>query len=118
MNVNEKMMEISLRIRELREIMGMTAEQAAEASGIDGAVYAAYENGKKEVTVSDLYRIASVLKIDPTADVGQHLNRLHPLRLRAITKLSVRVHTPCPDCAVCFDCKAVVKPCGNGHSIS
>jgi transcriptional regulator with XRE-family HTH domain len=66
-NINEKMREISSRIRELRDILDMTATEVAAMSGIDEKTYDEYENGEKEVTVSDLYKIATVFQIDPTA---------------------------------------------------
>ena len=67
MNINEKMGEISSRIRELREILDLSAQEVAKKAEICESTYNAYENGEKEVTVSDLYKIASVMKIDPTA---------------------------------------------------
>lgn len=65
--MNEKMKQIALRVRELREILDMTTAEVANLAGIRQDLYCDYENGNIEITVSDLYSIAAALQIDPTA---------------------------------------------------
>ena len=65
--MNEKMKQIALRVRELREILDMTTAEVANLAGIREDLYCDYENGNIEITVSDLYSIAAALQIDPTA---------------------------------------------------
>ena len=65
-NMNEYIKQISDRIRELRDILDLTAEEVAQQIGVSTEEYLAYENGEKEIPISLLYKVASVFKVDPT----------------------------------------------------
>ena len=65
-NMNEYIKQISDRIRELRDILDLTAEEVAANIGVSTEEYLAYENGEKEIPISLLYKVASVFKVDPT----------------------------------------------------
>ena len=47
-NMNEYIKQISDRIRELRDILDLTAEEVAQQIGVSTEEYLAYENGEKE----------------------------------------------------------------------
>ena len=57
---------IPARIRELREILGFSAEYMAEKLGISGEKYSGYENGAEDISISALYEIAAILDTDFT----------------------------------------------------
>lgn len=62
--MSDNIKTIALRIRDLREISGMTPQQVAEASGIGIDDYVAYEDGQKDFSFSHLFNIASTLGVD------------------------------------------------------
>lgn len=55
---------IAMRIRELREITGLTVQQVAEASGVPLKDYEEYETGTRDFSFSHLFNIASTLGVD------------------------------------------------------
>jgi len=65
-DMNEQIELIARRIRELREILDVSAEAVASAVGISGEEYAAYENFERDIPIGVLYNIAACLKVDPT----------------------------------------------------
>ena len=50
--MNEYIKQISDRIRELRDILDLTAEEVAQQIGVSTEEYLAYENGEKEIPIS------------------------------------------------------------------
>ncbi|MBO5273096.1 MAG: cupin domain-containing protein [Clostridia bacterium] len=58
--------QIADRIRELREILEIPAEQIARDIGVDDKTYAAYENAEDDIPIGKLYLIAATLGVDPT----------------------------------------------------
>jgi transcriptional regulator with XRE-family HTH domain len=55
--------ELGLRIREVRRTKGLTQEQAAEALGMLAPNYARIEQGRANVTVDTLVRVANALGV-------------------------------------------------------
>ncbi len=55
---------IALRIRDLRDIAGLTQEEVARRTGIDLAEYVAYEGGERDFSFSHLFNIAEALGVD------------------------------------------------------
>ena len=55
---------IAMRIADLRDISGMSAEQVAEKSGVPLEDYLAYETGEKDFSFSHLFNIAETLGVD------------------------------------------------------
>jgi transcriptional regulator with XRE-family HTH domain len=55
---------IAMRIRDLREIVSLTAEQVAQKAGIALDEYLAYESGNRDFSFSHLFNIAEVLQVD------------------------------------------------------
>jgi len=64
--MDEKLLQISTRIRELREILEISALTIAEKVGIPYETYIGYEEGKIDIPISILYEIASQLNTDLT----------------------------------------------------
>jgi len=64
--MNEKLLQISRRIRELREILGISALDIAQNAGVPYDTYVKYEEGKLDIPISILYEIAAQLDTDLT----------------------------------------------------
>jgi transcriptional regulator with XRE-family HTH domain len=64
--MNEKAAHIPERIKELREILEISAIDMARDTGISYEVYCKYENGELDIPISVLYTIANKLNTDVT----------------------------------------------------
>lgn len=64
--MQEKLREIAARIRDLREISGLSAADMARGLGLETATYERYEAGTEDISASMLFEIASRLKVDLT----------------------------------------------------
>ncbi len=64
--MNEQILQISARIKELREILEMDVSEVAEALGISESLYLQYENGQDDIPISTLYGVAGIFGVDPT----------------------------------------------------
>ena len=64
--MNEKLLQISARIRELREILELTPESVAEHLRISAGEYQGYENGEHDIPISVMYEIAALFGVDMT----------------------------------------------------
>ena len=60
----EQLRLIALRIRVLRDISGLSAQEVASRAGIDEDEYLAYETGERDFSFSHLFNIAEVLGVD------------------------------------------------------
>lgn len=60
----EQIQLIAMRIRDLRDIAGLSAAEVADRAGIDVGEYEAYETGKRDFSFSHLFNIAEVLGVD------------------------------------------------------
>jgi transcriptional regulator with XRE-family HTH domain len=56
--------EIASRVRELREIEGVSAESLARELGVESSVYAAWESSAADIPVGVLFEIAGRFKVD------------------------------------------------------
>jgi len=65
-NLETRLKEIAGRIRELREIEGLTAEQMARETDVSVGEYLACEAGESDLTFAFLYRCALALNVDIT----------------------------------------------------
>jgi transcriptional regulator with XRE-family HTH domain len=61
---SEQLGLIALRIKDLRDIAGLTAQQVADKTGISLEEYEAYENGTRDFSFSHLFNIAEALGVD------------------------------------------------------
>ena len=64
--MNEKMLEVASRVKELREILGLSPKEIASKINIELDTYLQYESGKSDMPVSVLYSLSTVLNVDPT----------------------------------------------------
>ncbi len=62
--MSDQIMAVAVRIRDLRDIVGMTVEEVAEKSGVPLEEYEAYESGTRDFSFSHLFNIASTLGVD------------------------------------------------------
>jgi acetyl-CoA synthetase len=65
-NVDQKLLEVSGRIRALREIEGLSPAEMAENTGVSLAEYLSCEDGRENLTFAFLYRCALALNVDVT----------------------------------------------------
>ena len=64
--LNQKIKEMAGRIRELREIEGLTATQMAEKTGVTEQEYLSCEQGEKDLNFAFIYRCANALNVNVT----------------------------------------------------
>jgi len=62
--MTQQLIEIGRRLKALRSIMDMTAEQMAEALNVSTEEYLAYEQGQRDFSFSFLYNAAGILGAD------------------------------------------------------
>lgn len=64
--MSETIKQIADRIRELREISGLTADTLAQRLNLTPDEYSRYENAEEGVPISTLYQIAGILDVELT----------------------------------------------------
>ncbi len=79
--MEDQLKQIALRIREIREIEGITQETLAGELGISAATYARYEAGATDISVSVLYQIANRFNVELSAILTGENPRLHTYAL-------------------------------------
>lgn len=62
--INENVKEIAARIKELRELSGISISEMAECIQATEEYYISYESGNEDISASRLYEIANKLKVD------------------------------------------------------
>jgi transcriptional regulator with XRE-family HTH domain len=65
--MSEQIKQIAIRIKELREIHGLTIEELATKLNVSAEIYSIYEDGKADIPVSILYGIANLFNVELTA---------------------------------------------------
>ncbi len=63
----EQIKQIAMRIRELREIAGISIEAMAQEFNISLELYELYESGEADIPVSFLYQVANRFNVELTA---------------------------------------------------
>lgn len=63
---NQSPDQVVARVRELRDILGISVESAAEKCGIDKATYRGYEDGSVPMPINSLYGLAELFGVDVT----------------------------------------------------
>lgn len=64
--MNQQIAQIATRIRELREILDLTEEQAAASVGVSPELYRSYEDASADIPIGVLYGLAAEFGVDPT----------------------------------------------------
>ncbi len=72
-----KIKEMAGRIRELRELEGLTAEEMAKKTNVPVEEYIACEAGDRDLAFAFIYRCAMVLGVDVTALIEGHTPKLN-----------------------------------------
>ena len=62
----EQIKQLASRIKYLREVLELSAEEAANGVGITTEEYLALEDGERDMPISLIYELASVFGVDPT----------------------------------------------------
>lgn len=75
--MSEQIRQIAARIRDLREIAGISPESLANELSIDPALYREYESGDTDIPVSFLYEIAGKFNVELSAILTGEGPRLH-----------------------------------------
>jgi transcriptional regulator with XRE-family HTH domain len=75
--MSENIVQISDRIRELREISGLTGEDLARKLNISTETYNIYENAQAGIPISILYEIAGILGVELTELLTGSTPHLH-----------------------------------------
>ncbi len=76
-SMQEKIKEIASRVRELREICGISPEKMAELVDVPADVYGKYENAEEDMPASVLFEIAQHLNVDMTVLLTGEDPRMH-----------------------------------------
>lgn len=64
--MSEQIKAIAIRIRELREISGLSAGTLAKEMGVSAETYIGYESGEIDIPVGFLYELANKYKVELT----------------------------------------------------
>ena len=75
--MNEQIQLIGARIKELREIEGISAESLARELNIESTVFSSYESGHTDIPVGFLYKVAHRFNIELSALLKGEEPRLH-----------------------------------------
>jgi len=75
--MNEQIQLIAGRIRELREIAGLSAESLAQDFGVDVSLYRNYESGNSDIPVGFLYKVAHRFNLELSSLLRGDEPKLH-----------------------------------------
>ena len=78
---DNKNKEIAARIRELREISGISVEEMAERTGMTAAEYICCEKGEQDLSIAFLYRCVLILGVDMSDLLEGHSPKLRAYAL-------------------------------------
>ena len=79
--MSDQIKQIAARIKELREISGVSVQSLAEEFNIPVETYQEYENGSTDIPVSFLYAIAGKFNVELTAILTGEDPKLHTYSL-------------------------------------
>jgi len=79
--MSDQIKMIAARIKELREISGVSIETLSKEFGISKETYEEYESGNTDIPVSFLYEIANKFKVELTAILTGEVPKLHTYAL-------------------------------------
>ena len=75
--MKDEIIEIGLRIKDLREISGMTLEETAEKFKLPYEIYRQYENGEADIPMGFMLDFAGFFKVDLTDLLTGSTPKLH-----------------------------------------
>ena len=79
--MSEQIRQIAIRIKDLREISGLSIETLAKDLGISAETYQEYESGNVDIPVSFLYELANKFNVELTAILTGDGPKLHTYSL-------------------------------------
>ena len=65
--MSDTLKQIGIRIKEIREISGLSAQDFAKSISLDAETYLKYENGQADIPISALSAISQMYKVELTA---------------------------------------------------
>ncbi len=75
--MNEQIRQIAQRIRELREISGISSETMADKLGVPREKYKVYEDGETDIPVGMIFNIAELFNVELSVLLGGDSPKLH-----------------------------------------
>jgi transcriptional regulator with XRE-family HTH domain len=75
--MTEQIAQIAERIKEIREISGISAEALAKKLGVTKELYNKYESGKSDIPVGIIFKIAELLNVELSVMLGGDNPKLH-----------------------------------------
>lgn len=75
--MQERIMEVADRIKELRGILGISAGDVAAGIGVSPEKYMRYENGEEDIPASELYEISRKLGVEMSILLTGETPRMH-----------------------------------------
>lgn len=79
--MEEQLKQIAARVREMRQLLDMTPEEGAQASGISPHKYRQLESGEIDIPVSVLHKLAKAFDIEVTTLLSGEEPRMHAYTL-------------------------------------
>ena len=64
--MNDQIKQIAQRIKELRDILDVSAAELAEQVNVSVEEYEKYENAEEDIPIGVIYGVAAALNVDPT----------------------------------------------------
>ncbi|MBP5354566.1 MAG: helix-turn-helix transcriptional regulator, partial [Lachnospiraceae bacterium] len=74
--VDSKLKEVAARIRELREIAGMSVAEAAALTEVSEAQYLSYEEGKEDLPFTFIHKCTQAFHVELSAITEGHTAKL------------------------------------------
>ncbi|NMB51089.1 MAG: helix-turn-helix transcriptional regulator [Bacteroidales bacterium] len=75
--MTEQIRQIAARIKEIREISGISAETLAQKIGLDADLYNRYESGDIDIPVGIVFQISELFNVELSVLLGGDNPRLH-----------------------------------------
>ena len=75
--MNEQVKQIADRIKEIREISGISAESLASQLGVENSLYLKYESGNSDIPVGFIYEIAHYFHVELSVLLGGNNPKMH-----------------------------------------
>jgi len=75
--MSEQIKQIAMRLKDLREIAGLSTASLAELIGVTAEEYTGYESGDVDIPIGDLYEAARILNVELTAILTGEDPKLH-----------------------------------------
>ena len=68
--MTEQIKQIAERIKEIREISGISAETMADRLGVSSEIYSVYESGNTDIPVGIIFKISELFNVELSVLLG------------------------------------------------